>query len=107
MCRWKGGTSEQQSGRRAQDCTQASLLVGVQHWGSDGGIIAAKGWCPWSFHSREEARMTAHWIAITLGGAAALGRLGAPMSNGEFYLRAALVIFGIVALSTAAIRMAK
>jgi hypothetical protein len=49
--------------------------------------------------------MTAHWIAITLSGAAALGRLGAPTSNGEFYLRAALVIFGIVALSTAAIRL--
>jgi len=28
--------------------------------------------------------MTAHWIAITLGGAAELGRLGAPMSNVDF-----------------------
>jgi hypothetical protein len=51
--------------------------------------------------------MTAHWIAITLGGAAALGRLGASMSNVEFFLRAALVIFGIVALSTAAIRLTR
>jgi hypothetical protein len=51
--------------------------------------------------------MTAHWITITLGGAAALGRLGAPTSNVEFFLRAALVIFGIVALSMAAIRLSR
>jgi hypothetical protein len=49
--------------------------------------------------------MTAHWIAITLSGAAAMRRLGAPTSNGEFYLRAALVIFGIVAVSMAAVRL--
>jgi hypothetical protein len=51
--------------------------------------------------------MTAHWIEITLGGAAALGKLGAPMSNGEFYLRAALLFFGILAVSTAAIRLSR
>jgi hypothetical protein len=73
----------------------------------DEGIIAAKGWCPRSFHGREEARMIAQWIAIALGGAAALGRSGAPMSDVEFFLRAALLIFVIVAVSTAAIRLTR
>jgi hypothetical protein len=48
--------------------------------------------------------MTAQWIAIALGGAAELGRSGAPMSNAEFFLRAALLIFVIVAVSGAAIQ---
>src|SRR5262249_54209535 len=73
----------------------------------DGGITAAKGWCPRSFQSREEARMTAQWIATALGAAAELGRSGAPMSNVEFFLRAALLIFVIVAVSTAAIRLSR
>jgi len=71
------------------------------------GITAQWGGALAHFHSREEARMTAHWIAITLGGAAELGRLGAPMSNVEFFVRAALLFFGIVALSTAAIRLSR
>jgi len=75
--------------------------------GPDGGIIAAKGWCPRSFHSREEAMMTAQWIATALNAAAALGRSGAPMSNVEFFLRAAVLIFVIIAVSTAAIRLSR
>jgi hypothetical protein len=51
--------------------------------------------------------MTAHWIAITLDGAAALGRLAAPTSNVEFFLRAAFLFFGIVAISIAAIRLSR
>jgi hypothetical protein len=51
--------------------------------------------------------MTAHWIAIALSGAAALGRSGAPMSNVEFFLQAALLIFVIVAVSATAIRLSR
>jgi len=51
--------------------------------------------------------MTAQWIAIALGGAAALGRAGAPMSTAEFFLRAALLIFVIAAVSATAIRLSR
>jgi hypothetical protein len=51
--------------------------------------------------------MIAQWIAIALGGAAALGRSAAPMSNIEFFLRAALLIFVIAAVSGAAIRLTR
>ena len=51
--------------------------------------------------------MTAQWIAITLDGAAALGKSGAPLSNVEFFLGAALLIFVTVAVSAAAITLAR
>src|SRR5215472_7874848 len=59
------------------------------------------------FTTREEAMMTAQWIAITLDGAAALGKSGAPLSNIEFFLGAALLIFVTVAVSAAAITLAR
>jgi len=51
--------------------------------------------------------MTAQWIATALGADAALGRSAVPMSNVEFFLRAALLIFVIVAVSGAAIRLTR
>ena len=51
--------------------------------------------------------MIAQWIAMTLDGLAAWGRSAAPMSNVEFFLRAALLIFVIVAVSTTAIRLTR
>jgi len=55
----------------------------------------------------KEARMIAQWIVIALHGAAEFGRSVPPMSNVEFFLRAALLIFVIVAVSTAAIRLSR
>jgi len=55
----------------------------------------------------QEVTMTAQWIATALGAAAALGRSAVPMSNVEFFLRAALLIFVIVAVSGAAIRLTR
>ena len=71
------------------------------------GITAQWGGALAHFHSREEAMMTAQWIATALNAAAALGRSGAPMSNVEFFLRAAVLIFVIIAVSTAAIRLSR
>ena len=50
-----------------------------------------------------EVRMTAQWITIALDGAAAFGRAVPPMSNVEFFLRAALLIFAIATISATAI----
>jgi hypothetical protein len=36
--------------------------VSAHHWRLDGGITAAKGWCPRSFHNCEEEKMIAQWI---------------------------------------------
>ena len=36
-----------------------------------------------------------------------MGRLGAPMSDVEFFVRVVLLFFGIVAVSTAAIRLSR
>ena len=47
--------------------------------------------------------MTAQWITIALDGAAAFGRAVPPMSNVEFFLRAALLISAIATISATAI----
>src|SRR5262249_26572176 len=77
-------------------------------WGSDGASSPQRGDALGHFIAREEATMTAQWIATALGAAASLGRSAAPMSNVEFFfLRAALLIFVIVAVSGAAIRLTR
>jgi hypothetical protein len=47
--------------------------------------------------------MIAQWIGMALDGAAAFGRSVPPMSNVEFFLRAALLISAIVTTSATAI----
>jgi hypothetical protein len=49
--------------------------------------------------------MTAHWIAIALDAAATFGKSVPPMSNIQFFLRAALLILTIASVTLTALKL--
>ena len=107
------GRIDQSFGRQAQDCARASLLVedigrcgtlGAQHWGLDGGIIAARGGAPGHFHSRiggdDDRTMDLDSVCGAGRSTRALGRSYASMSD----IGAVVLIFVVVAVALTTIK---